>query len=226
MPTALVTGANRGIGLEFVRQYAAEGWHVIAACRDPGKAQALGELEGGRIDVHRLDVADAAAVGALARTLAGAPIDVLISNAGVWFRDGERFGALDYDAWEASFRINTVATARLAEAFVVNLTAGRERTIVAISSRLGSLALMKSGYLYASTKAALNAVVKGLAHDLKDRGIKVIAMTPGWVRTDMGGAGAALSVEHSVAGMRRVIAGLTLADSGGFFAHDGATVPY
>lgn len=224
MPTALVTGANRGIGLEFARQYAADGWRVIATCRDPAVARALAAVKGA--EVRPLDVADAAAIAGLGRALAGQAIDVLVSNAGVWFRDGERFGALDYRAWQLSFAVNAIATARLAEALAGSVAGSAERKIVAISSRLGSLALMQSGYLYASTKAALNAIVKGLAHDLKDRGIIAIAMTPGWVRTDMGGPDAALSVEQSVAGMRRVIAGLTAADSGGFFAHDGAAVPY
>jgi NAD(P)-dependent dehydrogenase (short-subunit alcohol dehydrogenase family) len=223
MPTVLITGTSRGIGLEFARQYAAEGWRVLATCRDPNKAKAMKALG---VEAHRLDVGDGAAIAALGRALEGTPIDVLLSNAGLWFRGGERFGALDYDAWGTSFRVNAIATARLAEAFAGNLAAAAEKKLVAISSRLGSLALMQSGYLYASTKAALNAIVKGLAHDLKDRGIIVIAMTPGWVRTDMGGADAALSVEQSIAGMRRVIAGLRPADTGGFFAHDGAAVPY
>ncbi|MGH6719678.1 MAG: SDR family oxidoreductase [Alphaproteobacteria bacterium] len=226
MPTALITGASRGIGLEFVRQYAADGWRVIATCRDPRTARALGDLKGPRVVVHPLDVADAAAIARLGRELEGQPIDVLVSNAGIWYRDGECFGALDYAAWERSFAVITLATARLAEALADGVAASTERKIVAVSSRLGSLALMQSGYLYASTKAALNAIVKGLAQDLKGRGIIAIAMTPGWVRTDMGGPDAALSVDQSVAGMRRVIAGLAPADSGGFFAHDGATVPY
>src|SRR5262245_2794713 len=138
MPTVLITGASRGIGLEFVRQYAADGWRVHAACRDPAKAESLKSVKGD-VRVHALDVTDERQIGALAKSLAGEPIDALINNAGIYpVRDS--FGKTDVEAWMRTLRTNSIAPIRVAEAFVGNLERGQQKLLVNITSRMGSIA--------------------------------------------------------------------------------------
>lgn len=230
MPTALITGANRGLGHELVRSFAADGWTVHAGCRTPDKAKDLRRLaksSDGRIAVHRLDVTDDLQVRALARSLEGQPLDLLFNNAGIYGpRSG--FGAQDFDGWAQVLAVNVLAPMRVVEAFADLVAASQRRLIVNMSSRLGSIAVNDSGgsYPYRTSKAALNMVTKGLAADLAPRGIAVVSVHPGWVRTDMGGTGASLSPEESVAGLRRVIDGLDLQQSGGFFDYTGAPIPW
>jgi NAD(P)-dependent dehydrogenase (short-subunit alcohol dehydrogenase family) len=237
MPTVLITGANRGLGLELARQYAAEGWRVLACTRHP-EAAPLAALarEQPAVSRHDLEVTDASSLGGLARSLEGMPIDVLLNVAGVMHRrvepaDGSTrsaFGALDYDDWARVLEVNVLGAARVAEALVEHVAASEQRKIVTLSSVLGSVAANDSGGLYAyrSSKAAVNAVMKSLAIDLAPRGIIAVPMHPGWVRTDMGGPKAPLGPEESAAGMRRVITGLTLADSGRFLQWDGQELPW
>ena len=237
MPTVLITGANRGLGLELARQYAGDGWRVLACARNPdaGPLAALaGEQPG--VSRHALEVTDASSVGALAVSLEGTPIDVLLNVAGVMHRrhdtaDGTprpAFGAFDYDDWARVLAVNVLGQARVAEALVDHVAASDQKKIVTLSSELGSVGGNKSGGLYAyrSSKAAVNAMMKSMAIDLAPRGIIAVPMHPGWVRTDMGGPKAPLSAEESAAGMRRVIAGLTLADSGRFLQWDGQELPW
>ncbi|MBI4182532.1 MAG: SDR family oxidoreductase [Proteobacteria bacterium] len=227
MPTTLITGANRGIGLEFARQYAAEGWRVLACCRAPERAEALGAL-GGDIRIERLDVTDFAGLGALAARLSAERIDLLVNNAGVYGPRDVALGQVDPAAWLDVLRTNAVAPLKVAEAFREQVAASEGRTIVAITSHMGSIGDNGSGgaYIYRSSKAALNAAMRSLAIDLGARGITVAVLHPGWVKTDMGGPGAAIAPETSVAGMRRVIARLSLADSGRFFNYDGTAIPW
>ncbi|MGF1594932.1 MAG: SDR family oxidoreductase [Kiloniellaceae bacterium] len=226
MPTVLVTGANRGIGLEFVRSFAADGWRVHACARNVEKAKTVRALEG-EVVCHKLDVTNGLKVASLARALAEEPIDLLINNAGL---RGPKtgFGETDYEEWAAVLQVNTLAPLRMVERFAGLVERSDGRTVVNISSIMGSIADNGSGgeYIYRSSKAALNMVTKSLAIDLAGRGIKVVSFHPGWVRTDMGGAGASISPEESVQGMRRVIAGLTAADSGRFFNYDGAPLEW
>jgi NAD(P)-dependent dehydrogenase (short-subunit alcohol dehydrogenase family) len=226
MPNILITGANRGIGLEFARAFAADGWRVYAACRQPDKAQEPKDLPG-QITVHRLDVTDGLQVAGLARELAGQPIDILVNNAGIY---GSRagFGQTDYDVWPQVFQVNVMAPLRLAEHFVEQLARSERRLIVNISSRMGSIAENSSGgrYVYRSSKAALNMVAKSLSIDLAGRGITVVSFHPGWVQSDMGGPDAALTPGESVAGMRAVIARLGPSDNGKFFSYDGSEIPW
>ncbi|MGH8672169.1 MAG: SDR family oxidoreductase [Burkholderiales bacterium] len=231
MNSVLITGANRGIGLEFARQYSADGWRVYACARNPAKATALNELtakSNGRLTMHALDVSNLAQIDALAAQLKDAPIDILLNNAGVYPDSRARFGNTDYDAWMEAFRINTMATLKMAEALVENVARSEKKRIVTITSKMGSMADNTSGgsYLYRSSKAAVHAVVKSLALDLKPRGIIAAVFNPGWVLTDMGGLGAAISLETSVAGMRQVFSELTAADSGYFLDYKGVEIPW
>ena len=226
MPTVLITGANRGIGLEFARQYAEAGYRVHAACRTPESADALGSLGKG-VKLHALDVTDHGRIEALADGLEGEAIDIVINNAGI-YGDQQELGKIDYAAWEEVMRVNTLAPLKMAECFLPHLEAGKMKMIASLTSRMGSIAENDAGgvYIYRSSKAALNAAARSLALDLAPRGITVIVFHPGWVKTDMGGAGALIDAETSVGGMRAVIAGAGPKDSGRFFNYDGTEVPW
>lgn len=231
MPTLLITGANRGLGLEFTRQYAAAGWRVLACCRTPHQAtalQALADATPGQISLHALDVADLEAIDMLARELRGTPVDLIINNAGIYPDRRGGFGQTDYDAWLQAFLVNTMAPMKMVEAFIGNLELGQRKIVATISSKMGSVTDNTSGdcYLYRSSKAATNMVVKSLALDLAARGIRAVVLHPGWVQTDMGGPNALITPAQSIAGMRQVLDRLTDADSGRFISYDGTEVPW
>jgi NAD(P)-dependent dehydrogenase (short-subunit alcohol dehydrogenase family) len=231
MPTILITGANRGLGLEFARQYAADGWTVIAACRDPQAASALQALAAdgaGRIRIIAMNVADTASVKAAAAALAGEPIDILLNNAGVGSPAGKTLGSLDYAAWLKVLDVNALGPARVVEALVENVAKGERRLILTITSRMGSIDDNTSGgsYPYRSSKAAVNMVVKSLSLDLAPRGITCVLLHPGWVRTDMGGSSGKLTPAESIGEMRRLIAKLGPKDSGKFYNYDGNEIPW
>ena len=227
MPSVFITGSNRGIGLEFARQYAAEGWRVFATCRNPERAKDLKAIEGD-IHLHALDIADFDAIDALARKLKDEPIDLLIKNAAIYGPDEQSLRDLDYDGWMETFRINCMAQVRLAQAFVGHVAKSELKRMVALTSRMGSIADNTSGsaYVYRTTKAALNAAVKSLAVDLAPWGIAVAVVHPGWVATDMGGSGARLSTEKSVKAMRKTIDRLGPEHAGRFFSWDESEIPW
>lgn len=227
--TLLITGANRGLGLEFVNQYAEDGWQVIACCRWPDDAKELNALAdkfGDQIEVYALDVADFEQIDALALLLQGRPIDLLINNAGVYPQS--EFGHVAYEAWAEAFHINTMAPMKMVEAFAPHVAASSLKKIVTLTSKMGSIDDNTSGgsYIYRSTKAAGNMVMKSLAVDLKPMGIASTILHPGWVRTDMGGPNGLIDAPESVAGMRKVIEALTLENSGRFVAYDGKLIPW
>ena len=232
MTTALITGASRGIGLEFCRQYAADGWRVLACCRHPEKSEALNKLAAQypeSIELHALDVADHAQIEHLAQVLASESIDLLVNNAGIYpDSDNRGFGHTDYAEWTRAFRINTMAPLKMAESFPRQIAGSKLKTIVTITSMMGSIADNRGGgnYLYRSSKAAVNMVVKSLSIDLGPSGIIAVVFHPGWVKTDMGGPNALVSAEQSVSGMRRLIGRLTIADSGKFFGYDNHEIPW
>ena len=209
MPTALITGASRGLGKELARQYAADGWKVIGTERRELEMRNFGQIR------------------EFSARLKGKPIDLLFCNAGISGKKGMAPGSFDFDSWEEVLRVNLLGTAALAEALLDNVAASEHKTIAMMSSRLGSIAESSGMTLpYATSKAALNMLVKGLAATLASRGIIVVALSPGWVRTDMGGEQAPLSPEKSVQGLRSVIAGLKKSDSGKFLSHDGSQIPW
>jgi len=227
----LVTGANRGLGLEFARQYAADGWQVFAACRTPGDAAELKKLEmasSGRIRVLPMDVMDVASVKAAALVIGTQPIDLLLNNAGVMGPRNDRIGNIDYAAWARVLDANSLGPMRVVEAFVENVAKGSQKKIVTITSGMGSLEDNTSGgaYAYRTSKAAVNMVVRSLALDLAPRGITCIVMNPGWVRSDMGGSGGKLSPAESIKAMRSVIANLRPDDSGKFLNYTGKPYPW
>lgn len=229
--TVLITGANRGLGLEFSHQYALAGWRVIAACRSPQSASELLALAQQNFDmkIEALDVADFAQIDKLSAKLADERIDVLLNNAGVYGDvSGKGFGKIDYQAWAATLAINTMAPVKMAEAFLPQLERGESKLIVAVSSLMGSMADNTSGgsYLYRSSKAGLNAAMKSLSLELRPRSIGVLIFHPGWVRTDMGGKNALMDADESVSGMRQVIADFNLDQSGQFVKYDGSLVPW
>ncbi len=225
MPTLLITGANRGIGLALLRGFAADGWRIHACCRQPDKAKALKAVEGD-IRLHRVDVTDGLRVAGLARGLADETIDLLINNAGI-FGPRTGFAQTDYDDWLKVLSVNTLAPLRLVERFVEHVGRSERKLVINVSSRMGSITQNSGGaYIYRSSKAALNAVTKGLSADLAARGITVVAVHPGWVQTDMGGAGADIPAETSAAGLRQVIEGLSAKDSGRFLNYNGEEIPW
>ena len=222
MPTVLITGVGRGLGLELAGQYAADGWRVIGTVR--GDAP---ELERTGADVQKTDVADVTQVKELATQLQGVPIDVLICNAGITGKRGMALGTFDYAEWEKVLRVNLLGAAAVIEALIDNVEASERRTIAVMSSRLGSIAETSGMTLpYATSKAALNMLARGLAATLAPRNVIVVALSPGWVRTDMGGESAPLSPETSVRGLRKVLAGLRRDDSGRFISYDGSPIPW
>jgi len=231
MAVVLVTGANRGLGLEFARQYAADGWEVLATAREPEKAK---ELQGvarkhSKLEAHRLDVADKKSIKDLTNELHGRPIDVLIHSAGIYPRAGQRIGEIDYDGWRAAFETNVLGAMRVTEALLENVAASKRKQIAAISTSLSSLEAVQDGsvaqagtsYQYRSSKTALNMSMSILAKELQPRGISVVLLDPGWVKTDMGGPHAPLTPEQSVSGMRKVLAGNPRELEGKFLVHDG-----
>lgn len=229
-PVVLITGANRGLGLEFARQYAAEGWQVFAACRSPDEAGELKKLEadsGGRVRVLPMDVVDITSVKAAAGVIGKEPIDLLLNNAGV-MGPRDRLGDLDYAAWARVLDANTLGPLRVVEAFLANVAKSSQKKIVTITSGMGSLADNTSGgsYAYRSSKAAVNMVVRSLALDLAPRGITCIVMNPGWVRTDMGGPRGTIAPAESIKAMRSVIANLRPDDSGKFLNYTGKPYPW
>ncbi len=208
-PTALITGVSRGLGKELARQYEADGWKVIGTERDD------------------MDMNDVGQIRAYAKKLKGQPIDLLFCNAGISGKRGMAVGSFDFDSWQEVLRVNLLGPAALAEALVDNVAASGKKTIAMMSSRLGSISESSGMTLpYSTSKAALNMLVKGLSATLSSRGITVVALSPGWVRTDMGGQGAPLLPEKSAQGLRKVISNLNSGQSGKFLSHDGTEIPW
>ncbi len=228
MQRVLVTGANRGIGLEFARQLLARGARVIGACRDPGKALKLTGLAAahpGRLTLLPLDLSKDRSIAELARQAAELTdaLDLLINNAGVLVV-GERYGELVAKTFNETFAVNVVGPLLLTQALTPLLARGESAKIVNLSSDLGSLGKTSSFYTpsYAISKAGLNMVTRLLAAELAPAGITVISVNPGWVKTDMGGAQAPVAAQASVSGLLALINGLQRRDSGRFFDHTGA----
>jgi len=229
--TILISGANRGIGLQFVRHYLAQGRQVIATCRNPQAAAALTELAKAAPDQLRLialDICDPQSIALLADSLAGEPLGLLINNAGIYGPKGQPFAQLEASQWMQVMQTNAIAPLLVTQALLPMLLASRSKKVAFISSKMGSIADNGKGgsYLYRASKSALNAAVRSLALDYADSGLQVALLHPGWVKTDMGGSNALISATESVSGMAEIIANMTQAQSGCFYAFDGQEIPW
>ena len=224
--TVLVTGSNRGIGLELARQYAADGWRVIACCRAPAKAPELKRLDG-KVEIHPLEVTSRESIDALVKALKGTPVDVLINNAGL-HGDRTPFGATDPELWKKILEVNVIAPMQVTAALLDNVSASAQRKVIAITSKVGSIGDGPTGgsYAYRTSKTALNMAMANAAHELKAHGITIVLIHPGWVQTDMGGPSAPVSIDQSVAGIRRVIDKATQAETGHFYDYTGRQLPW
>ena len=218
MSSILITGANRGIGLELARCFAQDDWRVFACCRSPESTDELHALAARhvRFSIHRLEVTDREQIAKLAETLRADAIDILINNAGIFGPRKQGFGETDSNGWLETFHVNCIAPMMISEAFVEMVARSRLRIIAVMGSVMGSIATNSSGndYAYRTSKAAVHMVTKGLSHDLADRGIIAVALHPGWVRTRMGGPNAPLAAEVSAKALKKVLLELSLADSG------------
>jgi NAD(P)-dependent dehydrogenase (short-subunit alcohol dehydrogenase family) len=231
MSSVLITGANRGLGLEFAAEYAADGWQVFAACRSPAEAEQLKDLArkaGERVLVVAMDVTDMDSVRNAAMQLKDAAIDVLINNAGIGGPRGQTTGNVDYKAWGHVLHVNTMGPLRVLEAFIDQLARSERKLVITITSGMASIADNTSGgsIPYRSSKAAVNMVMRSAAVDLASRHITCVLLSPGWVKTDMGGPAARLTPQQSVSAMRELIAKLGPGDSGKFFHYDGREYPW
>ena len=223
-PTIVITGANRGLGLEFARQYSAAGFEVIGTARRPDQAEDLRSLG---VRIEQLDVTDAQSVKQFAAAIGDHPVDILINNAGI---GGRVLSIADMDAERARriFEVNCLGPMRVTQALLPALRAGDRKLIVNITSMLGSIERNTRGgyYGYRESKAALNMFTRSLAAELGPDGFTCIVMNPGWVRTDLGGPNARLSPAESIGAMITVIDGLTPADTGAFYSYGGERVPW
>jgi NAD(P)-dependent dehydrogenase (short-subunit alcohol dehydrogenase family) len=222
--TVLVTGANRGIGLEYARQFADKCYRVIGTARDPAAAAELAEVAD---RVEALDVSDATSVAALAARLAGEPIDILVNNAGIFDRGDTSIDKVDFAQMEQTLAVNSLGPLRVIQALLPNLRQGQRKLIVNMSSQLGSIAgSTGTWYAYRTSKAALNQITRTLSVELAREGFVCVVVHPGWVRTDMGGAAATYSTEESVSGLVGLIEKMGPADNGRFFDFQGKTIPW
>jgi NAD(P)-dependent dehydrogenase (short-subunit alcohol dehydrogenase family) len=226
-PTVLVTGANRGIGLEFVRQYAADGWTVLATARDVKAATDLAAIPGS-VEIFELEATSDASMAALAARLGARPIDVLIPNAGGGGGPPVRVEELDRNNWREALALNTYGPFHLAALLRSNLEAGTQRKLVGISSGAASIGIFEQNgyYAYRAAKAALNSLWRTLSVEWKPLGITCMVLRPGRVRTRQTEFNGDLSAEQSVGGMRKVIARVGIEETGCFYGYDGQEVPW
>ena len=231
MHSVLITGANRGLGLEFAKQYASDGWRVYACCRNPSEALDLNTIAAASLDtvsIHGMEVTELASVTAVGQALEDHPIDLLISNAGIIGMSGWSPGQTDYENWDETLRVNLLGATRILETFTDNVVQSDMKQMVVISSALGSIARATntSNLSYRTSKAGLNMAVKCFANALVDRNVVCVTVSPGWVQTDMGGTDADLTPKESVANMRKLFANLRPEQSGHFLNHDGTELPW
>ena len=236
MVTVLITGASRGLGLEFVKQYQKSGAKIFACCRNPENANNLMKLaneSNGQTTLFQMDVSNPKEVLSTAKELNGCNIDYLINNAGILGTDFDQpmkgaFGSVDYESWEETMLVNVLGPFGVCEAFVNHVSGSKNRLMVFVSTHMASITALSEGgfYPYRSSKAALNLLVKGLSIDLKDRGIRTLSFHPGWVKTDMGTDSAPVEVSDSISGMREVISSYSSPRTGEFINYDGTPYPW
>ncbi|GAB4235500.1 MAG: SDR family oxidoreductase [Chlamydiales bacterium] len=223
--TVLITGANRGLGLEFAKQYQAKGYDVIGTARDSDEADELRALN---VRVERLDVANEASIQSLGKKLKGVPIDILINNAGIMRGRNDDLEMIPKEDMQQSFAVNATGPLLVTQALLPNLRSGKNQRIVNITSQLGSIQNNTGGgmYPYRASKAALNQISKTMSVELKNDGIITVALHPGWVRTDMGGMWATYSPEQAVKAMINTIDRLNMQSNGRFLDLNGQELPW
>ncbi|MDA0687710.1 MAG: SDR family oxidoreductase [Proteobacteria bacterium] len=230
MSTVLITGSNRGIGLEFVKQYLDRGHRVLATCRNPDDKGELADLAAANhsVTLMALDVGSEESRASFAAALADTPVDIFINNAGVYGPRDASFGKVDAKEWEQVLFVNSIAPLLLTQDIIANLRMGSDKKLVYITSKMGSIDDNSGGgsYIYRSSKTALNSVVRSLSVDLRDEGFSVAVLHPGWVQTDMGGPNALIDTLTSVSGMIGVIDKLSQANTGQFFNYDGQPIAW
>ena len=230
MATILVTGANRGLGIEFVEQYLNEGNDVIATYRNENSSMDLIEMgnERSNLKLLQLDVSSNKSLNSFAENLGDSPIDIFINNAGVYGPRNSSFGNVDEENWIPAIKVNAIAPLLLTQLIIKNIRAGTDKKLIYITSKMGSIDDNKGGgaYVYRSSKTALNVVVKSLSIDLKNENIAVALIHPGWVKTDMGGPNALIDKDTSVRGMTEVISNLDISSTGNFYNYDGSIIPW
>lgn len=221
MATAVITGANRGLGLEMAKQYAAQGWDVIATAREPEKAEELNAID--KVTVMPLDAAEDSSIETFAEQLGDRPVDLFINNAGIYGPS-----ELDRDKWLDLFNVNVVGPVKLATALRDNVAKSADKKMVVISSQVGSIAENETGSMmyYRTSKAAVNQAWHSLAQQWQDEDLTLAMLHPGWVQTDMGGENADLTPQESVEGMRSVIEGLDRNKNGKFYDYSGREIPW
>jgi NAD(P)-dependent dehydrogenase (short-subunit alcohol dehydrogenase family) len=229
MKTILITGANRGIGLELARQYSEAGWQVVACCRNPDKASELQKIHSKNIEILPLDLHKRESIQELSSHLKNTAIDIMINNAGM-VGNQLTFGDIDYETFSETLKVNTIAPVLVAQSLISQITKGHKKIIVNISSYLASIELNTEDDwafpIYRISKSALNSATKCMANNLKEKNITVISMDPGWVKTDMGGEDADLTPAESVSGIRNILEGINLSHTGEFFRYDGTKLPW
>ena len=231
MPSVLITGANRGLGFEFARQYLADGWRVFATCRNTVAAdqlQHLAKSSGGKLTIVEMDVTDSASLRKAAAQINDVAIDVIINSAGVTGVSGQRAGNVDYESWPRVLDVNTMGPLRVLEYFIDHIARSERRLVVTITSGMGSIGDNTSGgsIAYRSSKAAVNMAMRSAAIDLAPRRITCVVVNPGWVKTDMGGPSATLTPQESVTALRRLIETFGPNNSGKFYHVDGSEYPW
>ena len=226
----LITGTNRGIGLEFVKHYLKNNEKVIATCRNRTSAKDLLELKNttSNLSLLELDVSKPNSIDEFTSKIANQPIDTFINNAGVFGPKNIEFGNFNAKEWLDVFNINTIAPLLITQKILKNLRLGKDKKLVFISSKVGSIEDNTEGgmYIYRTSKTALNQVIKSLSIDLKEENFIVVALHPGWVQTDMGGPNALIDTKTSVKGMTETIDNLTSKNSGKFYNYDGSAIPW
>jgi len=230
MATILVTGANRGLGSEFVERYLESGDDVIATYRNEESSFDLINMrdERSNLKLLHLDVSSNKSLNSFAENLGDSPIDIFINNAGVYGPRNSSFENVDEENWIPAIKVNAVAPLLLTQLIIKNIRAGTDKKLIYITSKMGSIDDNKGGgaYVYRSSKTALNAVVKSLSVDLKNENIAVALIHPGWVKTDMGGPNALIDKDTSVRGMTEVISNLDISSTGNFYNYDGSIIPW
>ena len=230
MARILITGANRGLGLEFVERYLESGDDVMASYRNEDSSFDLIKMSNERSNLKllQLDVSSNKSLNSFAENLGDSPIDIFINNAGVYGPRNSSFGNVDEENWIPAIKINAIAPILLTQLIIKNIKSGADKKLIYITSKMGSIDDNKGGgaYVYRSSKTALNAVVKSLSVDLENEGMTVALIHPGWVKTDMGGPNALIDKDTSVRGMIEVISNLDISSTGNFYNYDGSIIPW